>query len=146
MTLLKLSFAEPRNGWLSVSLNVGSKEFEFSASDVPNNPVEDLCNALFDVFANRGAGVWWHLEPDGYYFQFSSAEGQVQLRVFFARGSDRQQRTEVASVCGSKEEILLPLWRALRKLQSLRAVKPHWSEVRYGMLESFGEKLRASES
>jgi hypothetical protein len=147
MPLLKLSFAEPRNGWVLVSLSVGAKEIEFSASDVPNNPIEELVSAVFDVFGNREATVWWHLEPGGYYFEFSPAQDQLQLRVLFAEGSHRgQRRTEVASVRGSKPEILLPLWRALRQFQSFGAVEPHWPEVRYGMLETFGERLRANQS
>jgi hypothetical protein len=146
MPFLKLSFAEPRNGWLPVSLSIGSEEVEFSASDVPNNPIEELISAMFDVFGSREATVWWHLEPGGYYFEFSPAQDQIQLRVLFAEDSRRGQRTEVASIRGGKQELLLPLWRGLRQFQSFGAVEPHWRGVTYGTLETLGEQLRRSQS
>jgi hypothetical protein len=134
--------AEPRNGWVSVSLCIGSEELEFSASDVPNNPIEELIGAMLDVSVNREATVWWHLEPDGYYFELSPIQEQVQLRVLFAEHSRRDRRREVACIAGSKQDILLPLWRGLRQFQSFDVMEPHWPGVRYGALEEFGEQLR----
>jgi hypothetical protein len=143
MALLKISFAAPVHGWLAVSLSIDTSTIQFSASDVPNNPIEDLIDALHCACGNREALVWWHLEPGGYYFEFAPAGEGVQLRVMFAEDSNSKERANVITVRGSKQEVLLPIWRGLRQLQSFEAKEPHWPVVRYGTMDKLGEQLRA---
>ncbi|MFI8619170.1 hypothetical protein ACIGHN_27090 [Acidovorax sp. NPDC077693] len=142
MALVHLAFGQPKHGWVEVHLSIGGKSIEFVASDVPNNPMQQLVDAL--ALSSRGleATVWWHLEPDGYYFKFSPLQSQVQLECTFAAASKNSSESEVASVVGSREGVLLPIWRALRFFQSLCHDARDWPPVSFEGLENSREVLR----
>ena len=126
---LQLGLGRPCHGWLPVRLAVGGQVIEFEASDVPQDPVEALVDALALAARDVASTVWWHLEPDGYFFDFQplpQVPGTCRLGVCFAPGSSRALAAEVASVSGDKTAILLPLWRALRQFQTLATDPLHW--------------------
>lgn len=143
MSNIRFTLSRPSNGWLSVHLGVGDKAVDFSASDVPNNPIEELIDAIHCALGNRDATVWWHLEPGGYYFEFSPVGNETTLRILFSGDSDLEHRSELLSIQAPTKQLLVPFWRALRQLQSINAEEPHWPETRYGTLETLGERLRA---
>lgn len=126
MSVLKVSFTRPHHGWLPVRMEMSNQVVEFQASAVPTNPIE----ALFDAVAAAAGGgrgeVWWHLEPGGYYFELAGVGGQIRLRVLLEEQSMQSRKVEVASVTGSKADVLLPLWRALCQFESFDACSPHW--------------------
>jgi hypothetical protein len=141
--MLKLSLKQPEHGWVAVCLQAESSVIEFVASDVPNNPIQELVDALFKVYSGQEAEVWWHLEPDGYYFRFTPQENRVTLRVSFSEGSNEGSRRELLVLIGQQAEILLPIWRALRRFEAFRTVEPHWPDVNFRHLKELGPMLRA---
>ncbi|MGR8935372.1 MAG: hypothetical protein ACU837_13420 [Gammaproteobacteria bacterium] len=138
---MKFILKQPQHGWLPVRIESGSSIVEFEASDIPNNPIQQLIAALHAALWGNEAVVWWHLEPDGYYFHFLPRAGKIQLRVMFAIGSTERTKKEVLSVSGTKEEILLPIWCALRGFESFNAQEPNWPPVDYRLLKNVGEAL-----
>jgi hypothetical protein len=137
-----IAFGVAQNGWLSLHVKAGSVELEFSGSDVPNNPVQELIDALANAAAGVDGAVWWHLEPDGYYFQFSPMQDNVRLQVFYESFQQQtKQKTEVASVISSKQQVLLPIWRALRKLETTQLAEPHWPPVDFSRITAIKESL-----
>jgi hypothetical protein len=142
MAPVRLKLGKPKNGWIEVHLSVGGKAIEFFGSDVPNNPLQELVDAL--VLSSRGleASVWWHLEPDGYYFQFAPSGSDVELRVLFAPESKEGSQSEIVRVVASRESVLLPIWRALRSFQSQSPGEEDWPLVSAEGLESMREALR----
>lgn len=142
MALVRLTFGLPKNGWVEVHLSIGGNSIEFYASDVPNNPVQQLVDALALSAKGLEATVWWHLEPDGYYFKFSPLQLQVQFQCSFASASKESSQSEVALVVASKEEVLLPVWRALRSFQSFCPDEHDWPSVNFEGLEKIREVLR----
>ena len=81
MSHFKLSFAKPQNGWLPTTLKVDRKIIEFCASNVPNNPIEELIYCLSRTLNNLESSVWWHLEPGGYFFYFKPDNDRLQFIV-----------------------------------------------------------------
>lgn len=142
MPTVKVTFSPPANGWLPTSIEFETAVLEFVASDVPNNPVEELYSAVLAAAAGRDGKVWWNLEPDGYFFEISGANGGVHLRVLFSEHSIGSPKTEVASVTGTRIEILLPLWRALRQFESFHALEQHWSRTELAGMKELREALR----
>lgn len=136
-----MTLNEPVHGWVPVRAEFGRIALEFEASDVPNNPIESLVDALYAVCAGREAVVWWHLEPDGYYFKFYPAQELVTLRVLFSENSLETRSREVHAIEGTRQEVLLPIWRALRAFQSFSLSEPHWPPVRFGQLEDLKKPL-----
>lgn len=141
---LKVWFDAPTHGWLPVRLLLDTTELAFVASHIPSDPIEALLGALLDACDDRAATVWWPLEPGGYELRFSPVDGQIQLRVLVAQARGRDAR-EVASLRGSKDQILLPFWRALRRLQASGPTPPHWPELSERAVLSLGERLRTSQ-
>jgi hypothetical protein len=139
---LKLTFGEPHHGWLPIHLEVGSHVIEFVASDVPNNPVQQPVDALAYAVRGEAAEVWWHLEPDGYYFRFSPSPTGVELRVLYSHHSVAQAQSEVASALGKNAEVLLPIWRALRGFEAEAYSEPHWPPVEFEKMVLIREVFR----
>ena len=142
MPAVKLTFTSPTHGWLPTRIELMNEVLEFVASDVPNNPIEELCSAVSSAAAGREGEVWWHLEPDGYFFEISGANGGARLRILFSEHSISSPKIEVASVTGTKAEVLLPLWRALREFESFNTQEPHWPRIELVGLEELREILR----
>jgi hypothetical protein len=142
LSRIGLGFGAPRHGWLPVRLDFESRSIEFEASDVPNNPVQRLVDALEAATQHRPSEVWWHLEPDGYIFRFLPSAGKVELQVSYAKHSVHEREVEVASIIGSAQEILLPIWRALRELQAHGLAEPAWPPVDFSRLPILREALR----
>jgi hypothetical protein len=140
---ISLSFAPPRHGWLPVRVAAGDEIVEFVASNVPNNPAQCLADAISTSFHGFTTEVWWNLEPEGYYFGFSPHPDGVKFCVSFAECAQGLNRCELLSVVGTTTEILLPVWRALRQLESLKIGEPHWSNTEFAELASLGKVLHA---
>jgi hypothetical protein len=50
--------------------------------------------------------------------------------------------SEVVASNGTKEQVLLPIWRALRKFESFNATETHWPPVDYSRLAKPNTDLR----
>lgn len=132
---IKMRYQPPRHGWLTVALTVGEQTVQIDASDVPNNPVADLLDAL-DLASNGVAStVWWNLEPDGYSMYFTPDGNQVDFRLDFAPGSQRERARTVAHTSGSSAHVLLPFWRFVRSFQSRDFTEPHWPMADFARID-----------
>jgi len=57
MKIISIRYDPPMNGWLRLFLNVGVHQVVMDASDVPNNPVQELIDALDNIANGRKATV-----------------------------------------------------------------------------------------
>lgn len=141
---IHISYQPPSHGWLAVSILVDGQSGEIDASDVPNNPVEDLLVAL-DLAANGvPSSVWWHLEPDGYLMYFTPDGEEFQFKLVFATESDFARGREVAETRGNAAQILLPFWRFVREFQSHDFQEPHWPHTDYKRILAVKDDIRLS--
>jgi hypothetical protein len=62
---MEIIFGIPEQGWLSTIFRYGDYELELEISDVPLDPMVQLCESLIQI--NKGivtpARITWHLEP-----------------------------------------------------------------------------------
>jgi len=138
-----ISFEHPRHGWLPLRVEGAGRVIEFTASDVPNDPVAELCDALFLAARGESATVWWNLEPDGYYLHLEPLAPNTTLRLTFAPHSARAKEEEVLSVTAPTNRVLLVLWRFLRRFESAAFTEPHWPPVNFKGLEALGQRIKA---
>jgi hypothetical protein len=131
---LQVIFALPQHGWLPVQIIYGTIVVEFEASDVPNNPVADLLAAIWAVGQGNSALVEWHLEPTNYYFEFTPHQKDIELRILH-RGITEASSSEEYVIRGNKQKVLMPFWRALRKLEVSETSETDWPYVSYRDLE-----------
>jgi hypothetical protein len=141
---IRIAFSPPEHGWLRLSLDVDGTHVDIDASDVPNNPIQQLVDAMDATTRGHAALVWLNLEPDGYFLHFEPAGDRVRLRLDFASESlAANSRTIVTLEC-SKSEALLPLWRFVRKFQSCGYREPHWPDVDYHALDDIERRIKHS--
>lgn len=126
MHRLSLHLGPPRHGWLPVRVMVGGLALEFHAWRGPSDPVRDLYQAIQAVLSGGRGTVLWHVDPDGYFFEFTRLDDIFHLRVSHARQAFFSAKETVASVHGSSEDVLAPLLVALAQFEALRAGPPHW--------------------
>jgi hypothetical protein len=134
MTHISLKHKPPSHGWLSLALRVGDQVVEIDASDVPNNPVQDLLAAVEGAALGCPASVWLNLEPDGYFMHFTPVGAEVEFKLEYATRSQPSLARLVLSGSGSRSEVLLPFWRFLRDFQSRSYPEPHWPRVDFGRI------------
>ena len=144
MPLIEIQYDQPSHGWLTLRLTVGSRTVEIDASDVPNNPVQELVAALEAAAEGSESSVWWHLEPDGYFANFEPVGSEVRFNLAFAKRSDRRNVAPIVSVTGSKAEILLPFWRFLRDFESRPHQEPDWPHVDFSRLQAIKTSIGAA--
>lgn len=85
---MKFKLGRPEHGWVAVKVELAGTCLEFLASEVPNDPIEGLVDAIRTT-AGREASLWWHLEPDGWIFEFSPTPQGVRLQALYAEQSNR---------------------------------------------------------
>jgi hypothetical protein len=127
---IKVNFGKPLHGWLPVSLAAGQFELEFRASDVPENPLYLLVDALLKALVDLESEVWWHLEPDGFYFNFEPhGNEECTLKISYTNGVPPEMVKKVFEIRGDFKKILLPFWRAVREFDSHDYSKHHWPKT-----------------
>lgn len=129
MQSISIRYDPPVNGWLRIFLHIGVHHVVIDASDVPNNPVQELMDALDSIASGRKATVWWNLEPDGYFMHFEPKNDRINFFLEFSSNSDVRHSHPVVTAQGTAAEILLPFWRFLRDFQSRDYPEMHWPEV-----------------
>ena len=142
MTALRWKLGKPENRWVPVKLTCDDKFVEFLGSDVPNNPVQELVDALWKIAHGDMSEVWWHLEPDGYFFVFEPKQDKILFSVFFAENSTQNSRREILRVTGDLKSIVLPLWRGLREFLSYPLAEPHWPPINESEVTRLGTLIK----
>jgi hypothetical protein len=140
---LKIEFGEPEHGWLPVALMHGDFELKFEASDVPINPIDQLISGIRQISKGVDSEVWWHLEPAGYFFNFTQADDQYNLRISFAE-SYRADRELVYETQGNYEELILPFYRSIKIFFTRTIEFPHWPETDKNQIRTLTEIVKGT--
>ncbi len=125
-----IEFGIPENGWLLTTLNHKDFDLELDISDVPIDPMVQLCDALIEINKgiNEPSRIIWHLEPYCYYLQLRKLESGY--KAIISESDEFDSSTKITTeISGSFEEIILPLYRALKKFWSKSFKPPHWDEL-----------------
>jgi hypothetical protein len=139
---IHIEYEAPQHGWLPLKISIGEQSIDIDSSDVPNNPIQDLLEAIRLASQGEDSRVWWPLEPGGFVFDFRCLEHVICLQICLAGDEWGKRMREIASVEGTPQDILLPFWRFLREFQSHGFTEPHWPDVDYRDIESIGRRLK----
>jgi hypothetical protein len=146
------AFNGPEAGWLTVVLEAPEQHYQFSPSRIPHDSVSLLAVAMLSVLEGRNAVVPWNDEPAIHEFSFAKSGEMVVLKVLALRprAHAEVEREVVFSVHGSADEVLLPLWRALRTLESRFTPEEYhrrWREpFPIAQVAELGRRLRTARS
>lgn len=97
---------------MSVEVQAGSQSwYESSVSDVPADSLLMLAQAGLNLFEGRpDAETTWFLEPDEVLWRWKRVDDSVQFSIL--AGNE-----EVVGTAGTVQQLLFPVWRALRSLE-----------------------------
>ncbi len=127
---IQIEFGRPEHGWLLTNFRCNDFKIDLDISDVPLDPMVQLCDALIEI--NKGikepSRIIWHLEPYCYYLQLRKTENAYKATILESDKFDSPTKM-TKEISGTFEEIILPLYRALKKFWSQSFKPPHWDEL-----------------
>lgn len=140
---IKVEFGIPEHGWLLT--NIVHKEFnlKLDISDVPLNPMVQLCDALIEISKGikEPTRVIWHLEPYCYYLQLEKLEVDYKAIILESDEFDGPAKF-TKEISGTFEEIVLPFYRAIKKFYSKTFKPPHWDELDSKRIEELTKLIK----
>lgn len=127
---IAIKFDVPYHGWLPVYLQCCDCTVECTASLVPTDPIEQLCDALIQMLKGmpQAALVLWHREPTCYYLQLERHHTTYSLTLLESEGTQSPMNA-IRECDGEFHHIILPLYRGVKEFASHNYKPPHWNEV-----------------
>lgn len=123
---LIITFGMPHHGWLPVKFSAGTVNLEFDASDVVNDPLNELYISLRRLIEHKTGEVTWWLEPYTYFFYFERT-GPDEFRLTISEADDIEGKRELLTVLdGSYKQMLAPMRKALLKFCDFDYEETHW--------------------
>jgi hypothetical protein len=119
---LRVSMESPQSGWMSLSLKAGEESLRMAASYAPYDSLRDLIEGLSALLTGSEAmTVRWNCEPEEFDFKVTSRGGVDRIEFEAVRYANHRRKQADSRIVfafrGSKMDISLPFWRALRDLQ-----------------------------
>lgn len=118
---LRVEFNDPSDGWLTITLQGNGRKFSETFSHIYPT-LRDLCGALSDMWVGHDSRrVAFLLEPKELELSLaSSPDGRCGLSL--SAFADRRRTAGTGALVfrfeGDVAQIVLPFWRALRRLQT----------------------------
>jgi hypothetical protein len=145
-TKLKIEFGKPQYDWLPVRLAINDFQLEFSASGVLYDPLADLVACLLLVAKGVDASVDWWLEPAEVSFRFAIQPAGIQIKVLESddiHSAHPLPERQLVCMEDSYEAMLLPFWRALRKLKPTDFGGEAWYPLPLEKIEELTRLIKA---
>jgi len=125
---ISIAFGTPEHGWLPVSFRFQDFELNFAASDVLNDPIEELYNAITKLCENYTRQIIWWLEPAAYYFDLDKNGQEITLTISETDNIhyEKTEKRVLQTIIGDENGILKPLVSALKDFCSQTYPENHW--------------------
>ena len=153
MDSLRLKFGSAKHGWLPLTLELENKKLEFCLSYMPNDFLLELTEALVGTLQNEGTHVaTLPEEPAESEWIFYRVQDQLVFSI--VQHSDhrriRNKSAKLLECWGTPIEVVVPLWRGLRELDSRKlkeGFKQSWSfDFPSDALNRLTSQIRSNES
>jgi hypothetical protein len=125
---IELNLGNPKNGWLPFELKSVDFELEFNASNIPENPTDKLCASLILAMNGIETEICWNLEPECYFFELKKNGKNINLNISNSSGIAKT-RNLIYKLTGDFESVILPMYRSLKKFNTLEFDKADWNKI-----------------
>ena len=126
----RVRFELPAVGSLPVALTANGDSVSFIASHTPYDSLSNLVAALITIVLTDTVdiSIRWNTEPVEYEFRFETDANDIILSVIRWPDSTRLRESSQSAFTarGSRMDIVLPFWRALRRLESQATTRWEW--------------------
>lgn len=125
---LLFTLGTPEHGWLPAELYYGDFYLPIDASDVLNDPAEELFHMVTKIQDKEQRRITWWLEPAAYFFDVEKSGEDITLRILETIDLDLESAEEHQLICirGNAKEILNPFRSALKKFYTTDYEEKHW--------------------
>jgi len=124
---IELNLGNPKNGWLPIELKFANFELEFIASNIPENPTDKLCESLILALNGIETEICWNLEPECFFFELKPSEKEINLIILKSSGIT-ENRNLIYKLTGDFQSVILPMFRSLKKFNTLEFNKTDWKK------------------
>ena len=121
---MKLTFEKPENGWVSVKFEGNGF---FAASRIPENPINQFCNNLIQSAEGVDTITTFNIEPELYFFKIVHKNDNFNFDIIHREKPS--QEISVFNKNGTFEEIILPLFRSVKKFSTLDNSITDWKKI-----------------
>jgi hypothetical protein len=125
---ISIKFGEPKHGWLPVDFIYQNFRIDFTASDVLNNPIEELYNAVTKLQDNNPRQIIWWLEPGAYFFDLEKNGSNITLTI--SETDDLHNGTEekrvLCTISTHHNRIIKPFIAALQSFSAQTYTENDW--------------------
>ncbi|UWX53726.1 hypothetical protein NYZ99_11260 [Maribacter litopenaei] len=128
MSKLELTFGMPNSGWLPTKLKTSDIALTFNASNIPENPIDQLCESLILALNGIETEMNWDLEPESYIFGLKPSGKEIDFNILKSGGLTKK-RTLIYKLNGDFQSVILPMYRSLKKFNSLEYKKTDWTKI-----------------
>ena len=118
---LRVEFGLPQHGWISFNIICGDSDFSICASYTPYDSVGALTSAICQIAKGiPEVMVPWNEEPVEHELHFKGDAALTSFTITSHPDHSRIQGTgqQAFEAHGSRLDICLAFWRALRRLES----------------------------
>lgn len=126
--LFSIVLGKPKHGWLPVDFHYKDFLLEFAASDVLNDPTEELYNVVTSLQDHKVKRTTWWLEPGAYFFDFKRKGQIITLTIIETDDlhNETSENKQIITITGGEKEILEPFRFALKQFSSQTYEENHW--------------------
>jgi hypothetical protein len=126
--LISIVFGTPEHGWLPVDIHYKDFHLNFDASDVLNDPTEELYNAITELKYSEVRQTTWWLEPMAYFLDFEK-KGQIFSLTIIETDDlhdETAEKKQLIKITGNEKEIIEPFRKELKQFFSHNYEEKHW--------------------
>ncbi|MGV3632246.1 MAG: hypothetical protein ACO1O6_13640 [Bacteroidota bacterium] len=126
--LFSIVLGTPEHGWLPVDFHYNDFHLDFTASDVLNDPTEELYNAVTKLQDNEIKRTTWWLEPAAYFFDFEKKGEVITLTIIETADlhDETAENKQLITITGDEKAIIEPFRIVLRQFSSQTYEENHW--------------------
>jgi len=138
---IEFNLGQPISGWIPVYFKSGDFVLEFTSSKVPENPTDKLCESLILIASGVESEMCWTEEPVCYFFKFILADNSYSFAIDETDTSG-QNRTEIFQKNGGFEDLILPIYRGLKKWTTIEFEPSTWGKIKQSKLDKLTELIK----
>ncbi|WP_420401328.1 hypothetical protein [Flagellimonas sp.] len=138
---MEFNLGQPISGWLPVYFKSDDFILEFTSSKIPENPTDKLCEALILISSGVESEMYWTEQPISYFFKFELMNTFYSFKILETDKNGYNQ-TEIFRANGRFEDLILPIYRGLKKWTTIEFESSAWKKIEQSKLDKLTELIK----
>ncbi len=138
---IEFNLGQPISGWIPLYFKSGDFILEFTSSKIPENPTDKLCEALILISSGVVSEMCWTEEPVCYFFRFELKDNFYSFKIE-ETDKNGQNRTEIFYANRGFEDLILPIYRGLKKWTTIEFEPSAWEKIEQSKLDKLTELIK----